>query len=135
MDLLGARIGQEQVLLDEGSRREVSFRAPRPIEIMQKHCGEQVDVRSRGVLRITLIDSVTARPISGASLWLTSKNESRLSYAARSDTDASGAAVFCEVPPGQPLVISSAARSGRALLEITMNRGSLAGRLIRTTQP
>jgi len=135
VDLLGARIGQQQVLLDEGSRREVSFRAPRPIEIMRKHCGEQVDVRSRGVLRITLIDSVTARPIAGTSLWLGSRDAARFSYAARGDTDASGAAVFCEVPAGQPLVLSSTTRTGRILLEISVSRGALVGRLIRTTQP
>ena len=132
VDLLGARIGQQQVLLDEGSRREVSFRAPRPIEIMRKHCGEQVNLRNRGVLRLTLIDSVTARPIAGARIRLAYRASTRRpAFESSQESDASGAVVFCEVPSGQPLVATDT-RNGRALIEVTMDRGVILGRSVRT---
>lgn len=132
VDLLGARVGQQQVLLDEGSRREVSFRAPRSIEIMRKHCGEQVDLRNRGVLRITLIDSVTARPIPGARIRLAYRDSTRRpALEISQESDASGAAVFCEVPTGQPLVVTSQLRASGALLGVTISRGTMIGRVIR----
>jgi len=132
VDLLGARIGQQQVLLDEGSRREVSFRAPRPIEIIRKHCGEQVDLRNRGVLRITLIDSVTARPIPGARIRLAYRDSTRRpALEISQESDVSGAVVFCDVPSGQPLVATDT-RNGRTVIEVTMNRGVILGRSVRT---
>jgi len=132
VDAIGARIGQQQVLLDEGSRRNVSFLAPRPIEIIRKHCGERTDVRNRGFLRLTLLDSATTRPIVGARLWLAAKEGTPV-FATRLETDASGAVVFCEVPAGQPLVVTSQTRTGRALLEVTVGRGTIMGRVIRAS--
>ena len=120
VDLLGARIGQQQVLLDEGSRREVSFRAPRPIEIIRKHCGDQVNLRNRGVLRLTLIDSVTARPIAGARIRLAYRDSTRRpAFESSQESDASGAVVFCEVPSGQPLVATDT-RNSRTVVEVTL---------------
>ena len=48
------------------------------------------------------------------------------------ETDASGAVVFCGVPAGQLLVVTQP-RTGRALLELTMSRGTILGRAIRTS--
>jgi Carboxypeptidase regulatory-like domain len=129
---LGIRVGQKSVLLDDGGRRVVSFSAPSQRDVVSSLCGDGVNVRNHGIVRVTLIDSATASPVRGARLHLTLKDATkRPVFETTEETDGSGAVVFCGVPAGQPLVVTQP-RTGRALLELTMSRGTILGRAIRT---
>lgn len=129
---LGIRVGQKSVLLDDGGRRVVSFTAPTQRDVVSSLCGDGANVRNHGIVRVTLIDSATANPVRGARVRVALKDATkRPAFETTDETDASGAVVFCGVPAGEPLVVTQP-RTGRALLELTMSRGTILGRAIRT---
>jgi hypothetical protein len=124
---LGVRAGEGQVLLDDGSRREVSFSAPSVSEIITTLCDGRDIPRHRATIRVILTDSATQRPLSGVRLRVASKDGR--GFETVDETDAGGAAVFCGVPADLPLVVTE---SGRGVLaELTLRRGQVVGRSIR----
>jgi hypothetical protein len=130
---LGVRVGQSQLLLDDGARREVSFQAPTPGEIVSALCAGQPAPRNTATLRLLLVDSATTRPLAGARIRVAMKDVTRRpAFDTSDETDASGAVVFCGVPTGQPIVVTNVASASQPLIELTMKRGAVIGRVIRT---
>jgi hypothetical protein len=124
---LGVRAGEAQVLLDDGSRRELSFNMPALSEIIGTLCEGQEIPRNRATVRLTLTDSLTERPLTGVRLRIASKDGR--AFETVDETDASGAVVFCGVPADQTLVVIEPTRG--AVAEFTLRRGSVVGRVIR----
>ena len=128
---MGVRIGQTQVLLDEGVSREVSFTGPTPNEVTVALCNEP-SPRNHATLRLMILDSTTMRPLAGLRVRVASKDPSkRGAFDSSDETDASGAVVFCAVPAGQPLIVTNPATGGRVMMEVTVRRGAVMGRVIR----
>ena len=125
---LGLRAGEGQVLLDDGTRREVSFSAPSVSEIVNTLCDGQDVPRNRATIRVTLTDSATQRPLSGVRLRVAAKDGR--GFETVDETDAGGAVAFCGVPADLPLIILT--EPGRGVIaELTLRRGQVVGRLIR----
>jgi hypothetical protein len=129
LDGLGVRLGQVQVLLDEGMPRDVSFRGPAPDEIMRTRCGDHSDTRTAAMLRVALTDSVTTGPLAGVRLRLAYADPDRSPPLDMEDeTDAAGTLVFCHVPASHELRLTAPGLDGRVLLTITPEQGSVNGR-------
>ena len=122
----GMRAAVLRVLLDAGEKREVSLIAPDQEEMAKNLCGPNAWSNRNALLRVTAVDSLTAQPVPDIRIRLLSRGGTpRIEV--ELETDASGAAVFCELPPNRPLI---AVGPGGAILlsEFTLSRNQLASR-------
>lgn len=130
-DALGVHAGEAKVLLDEGALRDVSFDGPDAEEVAGMLCGGEAE-RGRVTLRLTVIDSATARPMRGMRLSLAERDGSADSdsYARELEADANGVVTFCNAPANRPLTLT--ARSGKvsARVELKLPRG-LTSQVVR----
>jgi hypothetical protein len=122
----GLRTAVLRVLLDAGENRNVSLIAPDQEKIATTLCGENALAGGRALLRVTVMDSATARPASGLRVRLFGHGGPR-PVEAEHETDASGAALFCGLPSNQLLVVTG---PGGAILlsDFTLTKGELASR-------
>jgi hypothetical protein len=127
--MFGVRAAVLRVLLNPGEFRAVSMLALDQDGIAKALCGAGARDGGRSLLRVTVVDSTTAQPVENIRLRLSTR-----SVTAPIDlqvlTDARGAAVFCGVPPNQPVRVVGS--DGWVLLdEFSLGRGELASRQIR----
>jgi hypothetical protein len=120
----GSFVGDETVELSEGDATNVAIRAPRTSELVERLCAGKAPKKDNGTLRVTVLDSVTARPLPSLRVWLrwagryvgsTRPGALMASEVGGSEslTDASGAATFCDVPADLRLVFSALQRDGK----------------------
>lgn len=128
---LGIRIGQRQVLIDEGVVRELSFSAPPQERIRSILCGPARRPPNTAILRVAIVDSMRATPVSLVRIRLSATRVSRGSdYAATVLTDVDGAAVFCDAPAGVDLILSDSRQPGVTLATFHFRRGDVVGRWV-----
>ena len=122
----GMRSAVLRVLLDAGENREVSLIAPDQEEMAKNLCGPNAWSNRNALLRVTAVDSLTAQPVADIRVRLLSRGGTP-PIEIELETDASGAAVFCELPPNRPLIVLG---PGGAILlsEFTLSRNQLASR-------
>jgi hypothetical protein len=130
----GSFVGDESVELSEGDATNVSIRAPRTGELLEKLCAGKPVKKDNGTLRVTVMDSVTARPLPSLRVWLrwvgryvgqTARPGSLMASdvgGVESLTDASGAATFCDVPAGVRLVFSAVRPDGKPTADSTYHQ-------------
>jgi hypothetical protein len=122
----GLRTAILQVLLDAGENRNLSLRAPNNEKIATSLCGVNALAGGRAILRVIVADSANAQPVGGFRVRLFSRAEAD-SLEVEQETDASGAALFCGLPPNQVLVATG--QGGAMLLsDFSLTRGQLASR-------
>lgn len=120
----GSFVGDATVDLKEGDPTDVSIRAPGTSELVERLCAGKAPKKDNGTLRVTVVDSVTARPLPSLRVWLRwagrfvgSTRASALMASevggSESLTDASGAATFCDVPADIRLVFSALRPDGK----------------------
>jgi hypothetical protein len=130
-EAFGVRAGEAKVLLDEGAARDVSFTGPNAEEIAGMLCGGDVE-RGRVTLRLTVLDSATARPIPGLRLSLAERDGSAdgASYAEDLDADANGVVTFCNAPANRALSLTARVGKVSARVEVKLRRG-LTNQIVR----
>ena len=122
--LAGSFVGDAAVDLNEGDATDVAIRAPKTSELVERLCAGKPPKKDNGTLRVTVLDSVSARPLPSLRVWLrwTGRYVGSLrpggSMASEgggfeSLTDASGAATFCDVPADVRLVFSALRGDGK----------------------
>ena len=130
-EALGVRAGETKVLLDEGAVRDVSFDGPDAEDVAGMLCGGEAE-RGRVTLRLTVLDSATARPIQGLRLSLAERDGSADgdSYARDLEADANGVVVFCNAPANRPLALTARIGNVSARVELKLPRG-LTNQIVR----
>ena len=130
-EALGVRAGEAKVLLDEGAVRDVSFDGPDAEEVAGMLCGGATE-RGRVTLRLTVLDSATARPIQGLRLSLAERDgpADGDSYARDLEADANGVVTFCNAPANRPLALTARIGKVSARVELKLPRG-LTNQIVR----
>jgi hypothetical protein len=130
-DALGVRAGEAKVLLDEGVVRDVSFDGPDAEDVAGMLCGGDAE-RGRVTLRLTVLDSATARPIQGLRLSLAERDGSAdgNAYAQDLEADANGVVTFCNAPANRPLALTARIGKVAARVELKLPRG-LTNQIVR----
>ena len=118
-DALAVLAGSRRIVLRSGRVERVDFRAPNAMLLRRELCSSTTQAgfgprrQVRGVLRLLMVDSATATPLSDVSFiasWKTvlenaSADSTRESYRV-ARTDPRGAATFCDLPTAFPLAVS-----------------------------
>ena len=130
-EALGVRAGEAKVLLDEGVVRDVSFDGPDAEQVAGMLCGGDA-VRGGVTLRLTVLDSATARPVQGLRVSLAERDGSadRQSYARDLEADANGVVTFCNAPANRPLELTARVGKVSARVELKLPRG-LTNQVVR----
>ena len=63
-------VGEEPVELREGAVTNVTIRAPKIMEFVERLCEEKLPKDDNGILRVLVIDRVTSRPLPNLRVWL-----------------------------------------------------------------
>jgi carboxypeptidase family protein len=131
-----------RVDLQPGRLQRVELRAPNTAALRREACPvvpmifttQPVATRGvvRGVLRVLMVDSATAVPMTGVRFVASWPEVSELPPAVRhAVTDLRGAATFCDLPTGVPVEISLASAGGRThVMMIELPRNSFVGRVV-----
>ena len=131
---LGSFVGDEAVDLREGSVANATFRAPRTRELLLHVCADTPLKDDNGAVRVVVTDSITSRPLPSLRVWLRwagkfvggrERPESAMASevgGTETLTDASGVAMFCDVPPDIQLVFSAVKPDGKAASDSTTMR-------------
>ena len=130
-EALGVRAGEAKILLDEGVVRDVSFDGPDAEEVAGMLCRGEAE-RGRVTLRLTVLDSATARPMPGLRLSLSERDASADSdsYSRDLEADANGVVTFCNAPPNRPLTLTARIGKVTARVELKLPRG-LTNQIVR----
>jgi hypothetical protein len=130
-EALGVRAGEAKVLLDEGAVRDVSFNGPDTEDVTRMLCGGDVE-RGRVTLRLTVLDSATARPIQGLRVSLAERDGSADGdpHAEDLEVDANGVVTFCNAPANRPLSLTARIGKVSARVELKLPRG-LTNQVVR----
>ncbi len=139
----GVRIGRTDIVLEEGARRELDFRAPGAAGIAFAMCDGRMPGTSEATLRLTLIRDDSRTPLPGVTLRLTWSGTAQVSRGRRSAlgarehadqaiTDSAGVATFCNVPAGTPLSVGLPAEGDhiRILTTLRMSPREIALRVL-----
>jgi hypothetical protein len=129
--------------LQAGREQRIELRAPNAAAMRREACppasmGFGQRRISRGVLRMLMVDSATAVPLSGvrfiASWPAIAENADADSTQERyrqAITDSRGAATFCNLPTGFPVEVSVLNAGGRAhVMMAQVTRNGIAGRVV-----
>lgn len=124
----GLRVGQAALLMDSGATRTVTFTAPTPSRIARSLCAGRPGDRTRGTLRVALVDSATGQPVQDARvrLFVKGAEDNRAADISSASTGTDGAVVFCDVTADRPLVLTHSSGSQ----ELKLRRGEVAARII-----
>ena len=144
----GSFVGDAAVDLNEGDATEVAIRAPKTSELVERLCAGKAPKRDNGTLRVTVLDSVTSRPLPSLRVWLRWAGRYVGSTPAglmpsvvggsESLTDASGAATFCDVPADVRLVFSALRADGKPAADssyLRVERNELRASTVLTRRP
>lgn len=129
---LGVRVAEYQIVIDDSSRRTLSFRAPDHAAITERLCGRDARDRDRVALRVTALDSLTAAPVVGARIRLV-RREGRDgvdTVVAEGETNSDGSVVFCSAPVNDLLFLDLADGPATTLETFSLQRGLVAGRVL-----
>ena len=129
-EALGVRAGDKQVLLDEGSTRELTFVGPEGDEVEALLCDGE-PARGRGTIRLVFIDSATTRPMRGLRVSIAERDGNGDGFASETETDASGVVVFCNAPASRPLTLTARQGKTSASAELKLPRGGLMAQVVR----
>ena len=146
---LGVRIGQADLVLDEGASRRASFRAPDARTVVAHLCGDGARPRRSATLRVTVLNQVNNEPLVAARIALLVDSASRpargeasvsaasLVVRAQAETDAGGAALFCGVPSNVSILIAIPDGEGRLVPATTvqLKPDELGARVVRIAVP
>src|SRR4030095_15019227 len=99
----GLRTAMLQVLVDSGGNRNVSLRALNQDKVATTLCGANAVTSGSAILRVVVVDSVSAQPVGGFRIRLFRKDREE-DFTREQETDASGAALFCGVPAYRDLI-------------------------------
>lgn len=138
---LGSAVTDEEVELEEGATRQVTLRATGAAEIVERLCDGKPPQRRRATIRLTMLDSTTAAPLSSLGIWLRwpspTAGDLGRTFGLRSMTDARGAVAFCDLPADTPLWIHVLHPSGTPtrITELRLRENEVAGATIRATRP
>jgi hypothetical protein len=124
----GMRAAVLRVLVDAGESRNVSLVAPDQETMATTLCGPNGMAGGRALLRITVIDSATARPAAGLPVRVFNRGGTTPLELAQ-ETDAGGVALFCGLPSGQ-LLMATTRDGGILLSDFRLTRGELASRQV-----
>jgi hypothetical protein len=137
------RVGQMELLLDEGTTRQASFRAPGALAMRRQLCGES-PMKNGATLRVKLVDQVTQAAVGGAPVVLRAhlpgsvsareaSRDNRASFVEEDETDASGNVTFCGVPAGTPLLFAMRGADGQpvTLGTLQLEPNEVAARVYR----
>ena len=146
----GMLVGEEAVELHEGAVTNVTIRAPKIIEFIERLCEEKLPKDDNGILRVLVIDSVTSRPLPNLRVWLRWSGRYTGSMArpetlrpsrvggTEATTDANGAVTFCDVPGDVKLVFSALrpdARPAADSTDLRVARRELKVSTVKTRRP
>ena len=146
----GMLVGEEPVELREGAVTNVTIRAPKITEFVERLCEEKLPKDDNGILRVLVIDRVTSRPLPNLRVWLRwagsfigsmeRPGTLRPSKVGGTEamTDANGAVTFCDVPPEIGLVFSALrpdARPAADSSELRIARKELKVSTVMTRRP
>jgi hypothetical protein len=130
-DALGVPAGEAKVLLDEGATRDVSFDGPDAARVAELLCGD--GARGKVTLRLTVLDSASARPMEGLRLSLEERDaagDGNDRYAREVEADATGVVTFCNAPANRPLMLTARIGKTTARVELKLPRG-LTSQVVR----
>jgi hypothetical protein len=122
--------------LQPGRTQRLDLRAPNSAALRREACPQRA---ARGVLRLLMVDSATAVPLSGvrfvvswpATAEMASADSTQELYR-QALTDSRGAATFCDLPTGFPLEVSVAGARGQRqhVMMFEVGRGGILGRVV-----
>jgi carboxypeptidase family protein len=127
----GSYVADEPVELAEGATANLTFRAAKTEELVEKACSGKLPKKDNGTLRILVVDRVTSRPLPSLRVWLrwqgrytgSMENPETLRPMVKggleSLTDASGAVTFCDLPADIRLVFSAVRSDGKPASDST----------------
>jgi hypothetical protein len=142
---LGLPVATEQeVALDAGASRSVSFRAPNSATVVAQLCFGKQPVAQRATIRVVLLDSATASPLAGAAVRL-SWTELISTFGTvelrpvelDGSTDQAGAIAFCALPPDKLLTLSFVVTNAgtRRITSLRAAENEVTAVRIRTARP
>ncbi len=154
---LGLYAADQSLDLQEGASARVTLRAARTAEIVERLCGGRAPGKGRAVLRLTMIDVRTRRPLSKLPTHVywqegpasraaddTLPNHGSVSATAAGTagiqnlTDANGVVTFCGVPSETRLLIRPllpSMEAGALAARCTLQPNEVAVRSVATTRP
>jgi hypothetical protein len=121
----GSFVGDAPVELSEGAVANLTIRAAKTSELVDRLCAGKQPKKDNGTLRVMVVDSVTSRPLPNLRVWLRwvgkyvgarGKPESLMASEVggmESLTDAGGAVTFCDLPADITLWFSAVMTDGR----------------------
>ena len=140
---LASHVAEEIVELREGEATNLTIRAPRTRDIVERLCEGKLPRDDNGTLRVMVVDSASARPIPSMRVWLrwTARylgSSEQIEALRPGDvggtdgiTDAAGAVTFCDLPPDVRLVFSALRTDGKPVNDSTALR--IAKRELKVT--
>ena len=137
------RVGQMELLLDEGATRQASFRAPGANVVRARLCSDS-PMRRSATLRVKLVDQATQVAVGGAPVVLRASlpgsasdreasADNRYRFVTEDETDAGGSVTFCGVPADTPLLFAIRAGDGQPVVvgALQLKPNEIAARVFR----
>jgi hypothetical protein len=142
---LGMPVATEQgVVLDAGASRSISFHAPNTETVVAQLCDGKKPVPQRATIRVVLLDSTTATPMTGAAVRLSwtelsgsSRNIELRPIDLEGSTDQAGAIAFCSLPPDRLLTLGFAITKQRTqrITSFRVSENEVTALRVRAVRP
>jgi hypothetical protein len=136
-DAMGVLAGSQRLRVRAGQSARVDFRAPDDGALIREFCADSRAARTRGVLRLLVTDSASARPVPGVTLHLTwqaapGRRGVVVDRAQTVSTDARGAASLCYLPAYVPInvMLSTPAGSQVPVLTVSLEPNRVVARVV-----
>lgn len=144
----GSYVADLPMDLREGVVANQALRAPDTRQLIERLCEGRMPARENGVVRVQVVDSVTARPLPSLRVWLRwagrymGRDVLNMTPSVRGGTEtlteAGGAVTFCDVPGDMPLWFSAVRPDGKPAAdstELRVGKGALGAFTVKTTRP
>jgi hypothetical protein len=146
----GSLVATENVELTEGGTANITLKAFRTDDLVERVCDGKLPKKDNGTLRVVVLDSVTSRPLPSLRVWLrwtgrfvgSMERPQSLMPSERGGletlTDAGGVATFCDLPADMHLVFSAVTADGQPASDSTFLRiakNELRVSTVRTRRP
>jgi len=130
----GSFLASEPFELREGVTTNVTLRAPKTKELLERLCEGKLPKDDNGTIRVIVLDSVTSRPLPSLRVWLRwagrfvgsmDKPQMLMPTAVGGTetlTDAAGTVTFCNLPADVRLVFSAVLPNGQPAADSTFLR-------------
>jgi carboxypeptidase family protein len=128
----GVPAAKVDLLLEEGQPRDLIINAASAAEIPIRLCGDSLSNGS-GVLRLTVVDGRTKKPIAGLRVTLAQREAkvSGIGYVARQVTDERGVSLFCGAPAETLLVVTTAFDERAPAFELALPASGMKSRVLQ----